>query len=302
MTRKEYILNELLQISPAVANIGNMVPYALPDGYFDTLSDVILARLIAGGSEESPLMSAAGKSSPFTVPDGYFEHFSDSVLAKIKQQNDASAGDELKEISPLLTSMSKTNVYTVPDGYFETVSDLVLSEIKEHQQQLSPAEELKAISPLLAGISKTTVYTVPDDYFENGAQDILYQTSQKNKAKIVSIFSTNRVLKYAAAAAVITMIAFGIGTIISKPGAQLDEYVKTGLKNYKTEYQINNELAAIDENNLMAYLQNTGDIKDVETISVMMNENEQQQEGNPTNDELLDSFMKQLDINEPKTN
>lgn len=300
MTRKEDILNELMQISPAVANIGNQVPYAVPVGYFDTLSDVILARVIAGGNEESAVMSVAGKSSPFTVPDGYFEKLSDSVLAKIRQQNESPVSEELKEISPLLASINKTNVYTVPEAYFEGLSDVVLSGIKQ-QNQLSTSDELKAISPLLSAISKENVYSVPDGYFEDAADQILHQTTEKNKVNVVSIFTRSRLIKYAAAAAVVSLIAFGISIAISKPGSQLDTYVELGLKNYQTEDQINNELAAIDENSLMAYLQNTGDIKDAETISLMMGENEQQ-ESNTTNDELLDSFMKQLDINESQNN
>lgn len=130
MTRNSDILSELKAISPAVAEISAVAPYDLPAGYFNNLSEVIMARIIAGGQEENTVVSVAGKSTPFKVPENYFEQLSDSVLSKVKQGVQQSAADELQELSPLLASISKTNVLSVPEGYFETVSSDITASLQ----------------------------------------------------------------------------------------------------------------------------------------------------------------------------
>lgn len=136
MTRNTEILNELKKISPAVANLNATNPYTVPERYFETLADGIMAKIMAAGNEneESPVISVAGKEMPFDVPTGYFETFSDSILAKIKTQEVQTAIEELNEISPLLSSLTKTNVYTVPDGYFEKNSDNQFTVTTENKQ------------------------------------------------------------------------------------------------------------------------------------------------------------------------
>lgn len=122
MTRNLEILNELVAISPAVANLSAEMPYQVPEGYFETLSEVIVARALAASGEETLVKSTAGLSMPFDVPSGYFENLSSSILEKIKIQEQTSATEELQNLSPLLASISKENVYTVPGGYFETLN------------------------------------------------------------------------------------------------------------------------------------------------------------------------------------
>jgi hypothetical protein len=252
MNRSTDILNELQTISPAVANLGTGMPYTVPAGYFHTLSDVILARVIAGAGENSAVTSVVGKSTPFDVPQGYFENLSTSILSKIKAQQEISVIDELKELSPLLSSISKENVYSVPDGYFELTEE-----------------------------------------------QIAEQTLHAGKAKVVSLTSVKRRwYSYAAAAAVIVMVAFGLNRIVNTP-AKLDSYVKEGLK-YKTEAQITEGLQTINETDLVAYLQMTAEAKDAETIATIVNETTlQPAEETVVEDPLLESYMNQL--NETQT-
>lgn len=251
MNRSTEILNELQTISQAVANLGTEMPYTVPAGYFDTLSDVVMARVIAGTGEDSAVTSVAGKATPFDVPEGYFENLSTSILSKIKAQQELSVADELKELSPVLASISKQNVYTVPEGYFELIEE-----------------------------------------------EVAAKTIHSNKAKVISITSVKRKwFSYAAAAAVLVMLAFGLNMIIN-PSAKLDSYVKEGLK-YKTEEQIAEGLQTINENDLVAYLQMTAESKDAETIATIVDETTLQQEETVVEDPLLESYMNQL--NETQT-
>jgi hypothetical protein len=257
MTRNTNILNELKEISPAVANMEAINPYTVPAGYFETLADEIMAKILARGSEteDSPVIGVAGKVMPMDVPAGYFETLSDSILAKIKTQQEQTASEELNEISPVLAGLTKTNVYTVPDGYFEHISDKQLALVSERKQ-----------------------------------------------AKVVSLFTQRSWMKYAAAASVIVMLAFGINFFFSNSGSQLESYVNIGLKDYKSEQQINTGITNIKEADLVTYLQMTADSKDAETIASLVDETQLPEEADYLDNEFLESFMKELEQTETTTN
>jgi hypothetical protein len=247
MTRNLEISNELMAISQAVANLNASMPYHVPEGYFETLSDVILARVHAGSGEESAVVNVAGKSTPFEVPDGYFNNLSDSILSKIKTQQTVSAADEIKELSPLLSSISRANVYTVPQGYFDTV-----------------------------------------------ANELTEKVTERSNTKVVKMFTQRRWMQMAAAAAVVLIVAFGI-KIINDNNQRVDGYVKLGLNQYNTEQKINEDLQSISEAELITYLENTSNSGDVVNLSVIEEGMDVNEESPAENDELLESFMKQLD-------
>lgn len=257
MTRNTDIAKELKEISLAVANLEPINLYTVPAGYFETLADVIKARVIAIGNENegSAVIEAAGKRMPLDVPVGYFDTLSDTILAKLKKQEEQTATEELNEISPLLLSLSKTDVYSVPDGYFESVSDKQLLLITENKQ-----------------------------------------------AKVVSIFKQVSWMRYAAAASVFVMLAFGINFFFTKANPKLDSYVKLGLKNYTSDQQINTGITTIKEADLVSYLQMTADSKDAETIASLVDETQLPEEADYLDSEFLESFMKELEQTETKTN
>lgn len=115
METRETILQELQQISPAVANLGRQNPYSLPLNYFEGFAAAVLERI----SAENPSFGPA--SAPFSVPAGYFENLAADILDKARAQEVQSVPDELNEIAPLLNTISKKPVYTVPGGYFESL-------------------------------------------------------------------------------------------------------------------------------------------------------------------------------------
>lgn len=249
MKRSVDILNELNEVSKVVAEVSAQNPYSIPEGYFETLPGVIMAKVIAGGDNEQTFLSVAGKESPMEVPTGYFDNLSDSILAKIKTQE---AVNEIRELSPLLASVQSINVFTVPGGYFETLD-----------QQL------------IAGI-------VPA------------------KAPVVSLFS-RKWTRYAAAAAVLSMIAFGTWFLLNKQTTRMDSVVAQGLK-IKSEQQFNEELATVDQSEILSYLKMTGEVKDAETISSLVDQSNLPSEVDYMDPEFLDSFMKELETTNNKSN
>lgn len=250
MTRSADILNELVLLSPLVAEISHVTPYKVPVDYFDLLEAIVMARIAAGGNEENSLLQVAGKQMPQDVPQGYFDSLPDSILSKIKTQNSTSVIEELNELSPLLATLPKANLYEVPAGYFEHLS---------------------------AGIAEQTT----------------------SEAKVISVFSRRILVRFAAAAVVFTLIAFGINLIIQHP-ATGSAFVKASA--IKTEEQFNQELARISDDEIISYLKLTADSKDAEIIASSIEESQLPATAEYMDHEFLETFMKELEKTEQKTN
>ena len=252
MTRNKDIVNELEQISAVVAQINPMVPYQVPEVYFDTLSSVIMARIAAGGHEENSLLQVAGKQMPQDVPAGYFDTLSDSILARVKAQPEQTATEELNVLSPLLAGISKSNLYEVPEGYFDAVADTVSKQVKE-------------------------------------------------ETKVVSIFSRKLIIRYAAAAVVFTMIAFGINMVMKQQSTSV-AFAIAGVDPIKTQKQFNNELAALSDDAIVSYLKLTADTKDIDKIKESIDQSKLPEETDYMDEEFLESFMKELEKTTTTTN
>lgn len=252
MTRSKDILKELENISPVVAQLNPMVPYQVPEVYFDTLSSVIMARIATGGHEENSLLQVASKQMPQDVPVGYFENLADDILSRINAQQEQSVMEELNELSPVLAGISKTNVYEVPVGYFDGVAATVATQ--------------------------TTAAT-----------------------KVVSIFSRKLLIRYAAAAVVFTMIAFGINILLQQQSSSIPSDI-VQVEHIKTQKQFNNELAALSDDAIVSYLEMTSDTKDVENISESIDQTTLPEETDYMDEQFLDSLMKQLEQPEANNN
>lgn len=99
MQNREKITIELTSIASSAIAWPIAVPYKVPVGYFDALSDIILERISTG---------LPNKVNVFEVPDNYFEQLPDAILRTVRH---AEVRDELQEIAPFLQSIPKTNPY-----------------------------------------------------------------------------------------------------------------------------------------------------------------------------------------------
>lgn len=126
MEHSPNISDELRQIAPAVANIGNNNPYTVPMGYFDSLAVDIIKNI----KPETVITS----TNPYSAPTGYFDGLASSILYKIKSAEASMSKEitlELEKIAPLLSTISNGNVLSLPDGYFETLNVCIPKESKE---------------------------------------------------------------------------------------------------------------------------------------------------------------------------
>lgn len=125
----------------------------------------------------------SNNSVTYKVSDEYFEKLAASILLKIKSRN---------------------ATYQVPQEYFETFASTVLDKIKLNSVDNDCKAELEFVAPSLLNIKRDNVYKLPTGYFENFNVNV-----ETPIAKVVKLKPRFAVLKYAAAAIIITVIAFG---------------------------------------------------------------------------------------------
>ncbi len=103
MEQTYIILQELAEIAPNLALAPKATGCAVPNGYFETLSDSIWQKIHA--------------EQNMSLPTGYFDGLAGNVMAKIKSEE-----NELENIAPTLFALPKSMPYAVPAGYFEQLN------------------------------------------------------------------------------------------------------------------------------------------------------------------------------------
>lgn len=133
MDNRNEILSELEGLSPMLAGIEKRNVFSVPEGYFDSISERILALV---NEPVATVISGISTQPVLEVPDGYFDGLATDILAKIRQQQDNEATEELRALSPGLLEIRDKQVWEVPAGYFEGLA----ADILQKQQQAAPAK------------------------------------------------------------------------------------------------------------------------------------------------------------------
>lgn len=191
MDSRNTILNELQTISPVVAGIGPVMPYQVPDGYFDKLAGEILQRVKAadvGSVQEelaalSPFLSRLEKKTPFQLPAGYFEELTDNAVAGAKAIE--FVNEELENLSPLMNSLKSKQVYEVPSGYFEQFPAATLEKAKAIQPAKVISMPLnRKIFRYAAAAMVTGIITLAAWWFTRPGEEIVPPVVVENIEKV----------------------------------------------------------------------------------------------------------------------
>ena len=298
MQNKIDILNELKALSPVVAEIEKVNVFTVPFGYFDVLSNDILASL----NEQFPgSIQTLGAEKGNKVPEGYFDSLADNILHKIKvQAQEQTAADELRALSPMLYSIQGENVFEVPYNYFSNLPAVTLNKINN----ATVIDELKILSPVLYGIQNKNVFEVPQGYFETLADEIKGKV-QPQEAKVITMPKRNNsFLKYAAAAVFMGIITFGVfkftNNTTTKPieVATVDPSVKLGQDIVKQK-TFDKELASMTNADIINYLKENGESLDIAAVTNNIDEKDLPSQDDYLLDEkALDNFLDGVTVND----
>ena len=103
---------------------------------------------------------------------------------------------ELSSISQPVADIANTNPFIVPEAYFSTFQTKLLSRIEHENTRVQP------LSPLLESLKKENPFVVPENYISSFKVSI-----PQKEGLLVPFFSIKNMLKYAAAAAIVGIIA-----------------------------------------------------------------------------------------------
>lgn len=204
MENRNTILQELQEISPVVAALGNIHPYKASPLYFETLPDEVINRIKATEQTALPFM-ASERTHPFTTPPEYFESLSNHILNRIHALHASSPKEELEALSPLLVHIDKTPPFNSPGGFFEELPSDVLAGVQAID---FVNHELETLSLKLSAVNKENVYKVPDSYFINLPLQLLSKVNQQNR--LISSGFKRKLIRYAMAALITGAVAVGV--------------------------------------------------------------------------------------------
>ncbi|PZF74211.1 hypothetical protein [Taibaiella soli] len=114
------IVEELSAWNSPLAGMSRKMPYEIPDGYFEALSD----RIIAIQAIENGLLPQVA-NPPFAVPQDYFEKNPEVIMNRIEAE--------------MLAGFPKSNPFTVPGNYFENLSANIMAAV-ENEADHEPVE------------------------------------------------------------------------------------------------------------------------------------------------------------------
>lgn len=218
MNNRTPIQNELQIVAPGLAHLPAVMPYTVPQGYFETLASDLLN--IIKNDDLLLHFLPKDKKTPYQVPSGYFENLAKDILGKVN------------------------NTQTVPAGYFDALPAILLNKVRH----LEVSQELETIAPLLNTISKQPVQAVPEGYFEQLNPSVEQLVLQQ--PPVVSIKKRSGWLKYAAAASIALLLSFGAYRYFDKE--PLEVFVAVTPEQVKI---LDKQLAQLDKATIEKYLQ-----------------------------------------------
>lgn len=289
MEKSNDILNELKELSPALAAIEKVNVFSVPEGYFEYLSADILMQI----EKEN----GVSNNTASDVPAGYFDGLAASILGKIKAQESEDAVTEISSLSPELFSIQHANTFEVPTGYFDTLADSILAKIKTGADE-DAATEIRALSPMLYSIQNKNIFEVPQGYFENLPGTVLDKL--KPQAKVVMMQRHSSVfIKYAVAAAFTGVMALGVFKFTGNGNktTKLPDYVTAGLQ----VQDVDQELAKISDADIVKYLEASGtDVKAAVVANSVDQHELPAQEDYLMDEKALDKYLNSINIDELK--
>ena len=265
MKHSEYILNELKEISPLLAEIEKMNVYTVPESYFSGLDKQILEKAKNATSSILPASDTsyfASETHFLDVPDGYFDNLAGNILKKIKSLQIENAGEELRQLSPVLYAVQNENVFSVPAGYFDTLPGTILHSIQ-------PSTQAKVVA-INAIKKRSLVWNYAIAAMLTGVM------------AVSALWITNK--------------SFKLTPVISEV-KNIPSYVLDA-NQFKNEQQLNEGIASLSDDEIIKYLEVTGTNADDDVLAAGIPENELPEERDYLLDEkTLDTFLDRFDLN-----
>ncbi len=186
MNPNNNILQELIEISPVVANLSKNNVYTTPPNYFTNLENEILLKLNPIG------LLSSSKANTYDTPNGYFTNLAENIVNKVKQANYTKneVAEELQIVAPFLNTISKENVYTVNNQYFNNLSFAPLKQ--EKAKIISFSSTRKWLSYAAAAVIMSILATGVVQYLKTDSNTNFHIEIQKTSDEELNSYLDNQ--------------------------------------------------------------------------------------------------------------
>ena len=231
----------------------------------------------------SALLAGMEKRNVFSIPEGYFDELTVNTIKNISLQKD----------------LSKLHRQAIPNGYFENLSNEILTKIKDIE--IESADELRALSPMLYSVQNENVFKVPQGYFKNLPENIVEKITAPTQAKIVEFKKKISVWRYAAAAVLAGVIATSSLMIFNPSQSSYNSQATVAASiveasHFKNEQQILSEVASLSKDDIIKYLEKTGNDADNESLTINIDEKGlPEQKDYLLNGQTLETYLNNID-------
>lgn len=168
MNLSDEIMNELKETCPVLAGHARINAFNVPEGYFDQLADRVTTFALLNMDDVIDF----GKEATLRAPDGYFESLSSNILAKIKSESEDLERVESAELSPLLISLKDKNVFSVPENYFEGIISGILDKINKEPAKIVTMTKARSFWKYAAAAVVTGAIAVSSLQIFNSSPDM----------------------------------------------------------------------------------------------------------------------------------
>lgn len=236
MKNKNFIFEELKEISPLIAQIRKTNVYAVSSFYFNNLSSEIIKKIKLAKKSLSNLSPV----TPYRIPAGYFESLPSMVFKKIyfNQEHLNEVFEEIEAIAPLLNTISKKPVYNIPANFFEK-RQMPYTEVKKQKAKVVSVFNLSKILRLSAAAAIILFSTVG-----------LYTITKKNDA----VDNTRTDVKKLTKEEIVHFL---------KSNTQTENITSTTKHKLKNENKIKSSLKEISDQEIQQFLIKTGEADEI---------------------------------------
>ncbi len=223
----------------------------------------------------SPIFSQIKKMPLGVVPDKYFDTLPERILTWVLAHENTISSEN------------------VPDHYFENLSDQIIDAIREDEETQKEKENFEMEFPILHSLKDQQVFKVPAGYFEKLTPSIVEKQKTNKAAPIISL--TSKWWKYAAAAILGGVMLVGTFEFYNPFSTKTNSDVIASFQ-FKTEEDINMGIASLTDDDIIAYLENNGNITDNNLLTTDVNVKELPSvEDYLINENALNDYLKRLE-------
>ncbi len=156
---------DLQKDAPRLAAIGNAIPFTVPQGYFEDLSNNLKSRALI---ESMRFNDKDG----FNVPHNYFEELPARIEASLSVGN--------------IRSLAPSEGFILPQGYFSELSERINLRLEDTSNRKTPVRRLVTSWVGYAAAACITVMIATGIYFNSGTYNFNEQLSEVSDQEIIN--------------------------------------------------------------------------------------------------------------------